>query len=61
VLEKGDVDFVLRELSQLPQKIQTAYVQQGNYWLTWFPTRGVRLPCTARESLMESSSQPCLS
>jgi hypothetical protein len=51
VLEKGDVDFVLRELSQLPQKIQTAYVQQGNYWLTYFPTRGVRFNSIPRNVL----------
>lgn len=40
VIHKGDGDFVLSQLSRLPQTIQSTYVAQGNYWLTWFPTRG---------------------
>ncbi|CAH7672629.1 hypothetical protein PPACK8108_LOCUS7443 [Phakopsora pachyrhizi] len=31
---------ILRNLNKLPDKIQATYIQQSNYWLTWFPLRG---------------------
>ncbi|MBW0516954.1 hypothetical protein O181_056669 [Austropuccinia psidii MF-1] len=31
---------IIHRFNQLPDKIQTTYLQQSNYWLTWFPLRG---------------------
>ncbi|KAA1133062.1 hypothetical protein PGTUg99_006087 [Puccinia graminis f. sp. tritici] len=31
---------ILQNFNKLPDKIQSTYLQQSNYWLTWFPLRG---------------------
>ncbi|CAE6492579.1 unnamed protein product [Rhizoctonia solani] len=31
---------ILRKLRELPERIQSTYVQQSSYWLTFFPMRG---------------------
>lgn len=31
---------IIRNFNKLPDKIQSTYLQQSNYWLTWFPLRG---------------------
>lgn len=36
----GNGDFVLNELSEFPKTLQRSYIQQSNYWLTFFPLRG---------------------
>lgn len=40
IVANGGGDFVWREITKLPQKIQSTYLQQSNYWLTFFPLRG---------------------
>lgn len=38
--ENGEGSFVWSEVKALPEKIQSTYVQQSSYFLTWFPLRG---------------------
>jgi calcium permeable stress-gated cation channel len=43
VTEIGDnksFGTILKSLNNLPKQVQTTYVQQSSYWLTWFPLRG---------------------
>lgn len=38
--QKQSFAKILRNFNNLPNKIQSTYLQQSNYWLTWFPLRG---------------------
>lgn len=43
VLEVGKKESfanIFHNFNKLPDKIQSTYLQQSNYWLTWFPLRG---------------------
>ncbi|KAH9453175.1 hypothetical protein Pst134EA_024062 [Puccinia striiformis f. sp. tritici] len=38
--KKESFATILHNFDKLPDKIQSTYLQQANYWLTWFPLRG---------------------
>lgn len=38
--KKESFSNILKNFNNLPNKIQSTYLQQSNYWLTWFPLRG---------------------
>ncbi|CUA66982.1 putative protein C354,08c [Schizosaccharomyces pombe 972h-] [Rhizoctonia solani] len=35
-----NIKVILKSLHEIPERIQTTYIQQSSYWLTFFPMRG---------------------